>query len=348
MYGIGILPLGGYVKMLGQDDDPAHIAEQMQKSQIDANSTNAKAIKGPNGETYYVDRRSYLAKSVPQRMAIISAGVIMNIIFAFIFAVIAYGMGVKYVPSIVGGTMPGSPAWMAELETGDEIINFAGQKNPTFMQLMGGVTLGDTTNGAAVEVRRAADGETKKVTLTPKQQQGELAKIGVSPMPSLTLADEFPTEKHSPAAAARLIVASRSELKQGKPKFEGGDMIVRGRRITRQKLSRIRRDPGCAADKPLEITVDRPMRKSAATVWTTEVRRSDVRGAAAAAARFWNRDEDGADCGRSAEFAGGRRRLESGRRDRVGRRQEGGRSGWLDAGYVAGFDAAGRGRKRGS
>ncbi len=47
-----------------------------------------------NGETYHVDRRSYLAKSVPQRMAIISAGVVMNVIFAFIFAVIAYGMGV--------------------------------------------------------------------------------------------------------------------------------------------------------------------------------------------------------------------------------------------------------------
>src|SRR4029078_6114271 len=37
-YGIGILPLGGYVKMLGQDDDPAHIAEQMKKSQVDARS----------------------------------------------------------------------------------------------------------------------------------------------------------------------------------------------------------------------------------------------------------------------------------------------------------------------
>jgi len=31
VYGIGILPLGGYVKMLGQDDDPAHIKEQMAK-----------------------------------------------------------------------------------------------------------------------------------------------------------------------------------------------------------------------------------------------------------------------------------------------------------------------------
>ena len=30
-YGIGILPLGGYVKMLGQDDDPAHIADEMRQ-----------------------------------------------------------------------------------------------------------------------------------------------------------------------------------------------------------------------------------------------------------------------------------------------------------------------------
>ena len=29
-YGIGILPLGGYVKMLGQDDNPAKIAEEME------------------------------------------------------------------------------------------------------------------------------------------------------------------------------------------------------------------------------------------------------------------------------------------------------------------------------
>ena len=33
-YGIGILPLGGYVKMLGQDDNPANIAEQVRESQV--------------------------------------------------------------------------------------------------------------------------------------------------------------------------------------------------------------------------------------------------------------------------------------------------------------------------
>src|SRR5262249_41814190 len=32
-YGIGILPLGGYVKMLGQDDNPAHIADETRRVQ---------------------------------------------------------------------------------------------------------------------------------------------------------------------------------------------------------------------------------------------------------------------------------------------------------------------------
>ena len=112
-----------------------------------SHSANAKAIKGPDGETYYVDRRSYLAKSVPQRMAIISAGVVMNIIFAFIFAVIAYGMGVPYIPAVVSETVPGSPAWHAGIQPGDEIVQIGDRPDPTFIQLKGGVTLGDLEHG---------------------------------------------------------------------------------------------------------------------------------------------------------------------------------------------------------
>jgi regulator of sigma E protease len=264
LYGIGILPLGGYVKMLGQDDDPAHIAEQMQKSQIDAQSANAKAIKGPNGETYYVDRRSYLAKSVPQRMAIISAGVIMNIIFAFIFAVIAYGMGVKYLPSIIGETVPGSPAWRAGLEPGDEIVKLGDRENPTFMQLMGGVTLGDKENGMPCRVRRAASGEVDPMTLKPVQQSGRLAMIGVSGPQSLDLADDPPTIDNSPAGEARLVSPTATELKKlglGGPMLQSGDKIVavNGEPVKsyREFAALVAREP----DKLLEITIERPMGK---------------------------------------------------------------------------------------
>src|SRR5205814_2100569 len=168
----------GYVKMLGQDDDPAHIAEQMKKSELDPKSAHAKPITGPDGETYYVDRRSYLAKSVPQRMAIISAGVVMNVIFAFIFAVIAYGMGVPYIPSVVSETVPGSPAWQAGIEPGDEIVRIGNRREPTFIQLKGSVTLGDLEHGVDCEVRRAADGKVVGMTLMPQQKTGGLATIG--------------------------------------------------------------------------------------------------------------------------------------------------------------------------
>src|SRR4029078_3489321 len=179
VYGIGILPLGGYVKMLGQDDDPAHIKEQMQKSQVDVHSANAKPIKGPDGETYYVDRRSYLAKSVPQRMAIISAGVIMNVIFAFICAVIADGIGVPDEPAVVAEVVPGSAAFRADIRPGDEIVKIGKQTNPTFMQLRSGVTLGDLEKGIECQLRRAADCKVVDVVLKPEQAAGHLATIGL-------------------------------------------------------------------------------------------------------------------------------------------------------------------------
>ncbi len=256
-YGIGILPLGGYVKMLGQDDDPAHIAEQMQKSQVTASSPDGVQITGPKGEKYYVDRRSYLAKSVPQRMAIISAGVIMNVMFGFIFATIAYGMGVPYVPSIVSETVPGSPAWEAALEPGDEIVQIGDQLNPSFTQLRGGVTLGDLEEGIPVVVRRAEDGKDVRVSLTPRQKNGGLATIGVTPAMSLTL---LSTIEHTPAASAKLIEPPAVNLRKGKPKLSEGDTIIRVGDVEVSNYRRLSAQLAQHADEALRITVRRPLK----------------------------------------------------------------------------------------
>jgi regulator of sigma E protease len=268
LYGIGILPLGGYVKMLGQDDDPAHVAEQMRKSQVDVNSAHAKPVRGPNGEIYYVDRRSYLAKSVPQRMAIISAGVIMNIIFAFIFAVIAYGMGVPYMPSIISETMPGSPAWQQALGPGDEIVQIGDRKDPTFLQLMSGITLGDLNSGVSCVVRLAATGEVVTMQLKPTQEKGRLAMVGISSPQSLVLRSPQATVKSSPAARARLVSPTKLPG-ESKPELQSGDKIVRvgDKEVLdyRGFAAELARQP----DKPLTIVVERPV-DGAATDNNTE------------------------------------------------------------------------------
>ncbi|TWT78570.1 Regulator of sigma-E protease RseP [Posidoniimonas polymericola] len=212
-YGIGILPLGGYVRMLGQNDDPSKIAEQLKESEAaaqDIDDSNTKLIKGPGGEEYRVDRRSYMAKSVPQRMAIISAGVIMNIIFGFIFAVIAFSLGAEYAPCVVGSVSPGSPAYLAGLEPGDDILKLNDRENPSFSHLRQDVMLGDVEKGVRCEVKKAATGEVVSVTLQPKETAFGM-QIGIAQSRTTELYPELFALPGTPAAEAG---------------FEGGDRIV--------------------------------------------------------------------------------------------------------------------------
>ena len=111
-YGIGILPLGGYVKMLGQDDDPRKAEEEAERIRIEGDEEDAPV---------QLDPRSFPAKPVWQRMIIISAGVVMNLITGILFAAVAYGYGVAYAPAIIGGVTPGGPAWQAGIEPGGEV-----------------------------------------------------------------------------------------------------------------------------------------------------------------------------------------------------------------------------------
>ena len=95
-YSIMLLPLGGYVKMLGQEDF------------------------APLKEGEEPDPRAYSSKSVGARFAVISAGVIMNVIFAAILFVIIGMIGMSTPAPIVGGTAPGMPANTAKITWRDD------------------------------------------------------------------------------------------------------------------------------------------------------------------------------------------------------------------------------------
>ena len=168
-YGIGIVPLGGYVKMLGQHDDPR-----------EAEAEAERAKNAPDGT---LDPRSYTAKTVPQRMAIISAGVIMNVIFAVIFAAIAFRWGVPYEPCIVAGTIPGDPAWLAEVPLGGQILQIHKEGKPSNhlryeKDLVTNVVLSkDKALDILVE---APDGDQQWYSLTPSRRLISRAKDRVT------------------------------------------------------------------------------------------------------------------------------------------------------------------------
>jgi regulator of sigma E protease len=177
-YGIGSFPLGGYVKMLGQDDNPNNAEEESDRTKLRDEQGNVR-----------LDPRSYPAKSVPQRMAIISAGVIMNIIFGVIFAAIAYRNGVKIDPAVIGTTSPGDPAWKANLQVDDRILQVGKDSHRNeHMRYMKDMMLNLALYGSFDKdldvLVRHANGEEEWVTMRPsdRHRKAEMARptLGIS------------------------------------------------------------------------------------------------------------------------------------------------------------------------
>jgi regulator of sigma E protease len=210
-YGIGALPLGGYVKMLGQDDNPAAAAKEAERARaaLASGDLPPEPMSGPHPAW---DPRSYPAQSVPERMAIISAGVIMNVIFAILMASWAYGLGVKELTCEVSGVRPGGAAWRAGLRTGDEITAIGKTKAPIFSDLQKGVTLGDVTKGVDFTIHRPADDSTQTLTLRPDTDLG-VPTVGVTSPFSLTLPEDL--REGLPGAAGR-----------ARPPLAAGDTIT--------------------------------------------------------------------------------------------------------------------------
>ncbi len=215
-YGIGILPLGGYVKMLGQDDNPNRAAQERERSLLHpAGGGGFESAADFSPEPGGLDPRSYMAKSVPQRMAIISAGVIMNVIFAFVMATAAYLIGVRDVACGISAVLPGSAAWKADLQPGDEFLQIddSGSRPLRFRDLMTAVTLGDIQRGVDFEIKRQGVEKPFRVSVKPAPDKLRMRPtIGVAPPRTTQLSDQKPVIDGTPAAAVDA--------------FEPGDTIV--------------------------------------------------------------------------------------------------------------------------
>lgn len=165
-YALSALPFGGYVKMLGQDDmDP----NQMTSSEIAENT------------------RSYSAKSVPQRMAIISAGVIMNVITGFMFFTICYWYGVNEPSPVVGRVIPGFPAWTAGMKEGDRIESINGESIRSFGDVFEAIVL--STGDVRLQGKHA-DGEAFDLKLTPDRGASGRS-VGIGPTQTNTLSKDI-------------------------------------------------------------------------------------------------------------------------------------------------------------
>lgn len=115
-YVIAPIPLGGYVKMLGQEDTTVSSSEGLPLEQR---------------------HESFAYKPLWQRMAIVVAGPVANFILAaFVFWIINVGYGVSGVAPVIHSVIEDSPAHMAGLQAGDEIVAVDGVETILWQQVM--------------------------------------------------------------------------------------------------------------------------------------------------------------------------------------------------------------------
>lgn len=121
-YLLSAFPLGGYVKMFGEGGfSEIELIEQEYERET-AKDKGAVPYALPEHEK----ARSFAHKTIPQRMAIVFAGPLFNMGFAWILLVAIYAMGVPLMDARIGEILPNRPAAAAGLQKGDLITQING------------------------------------------------------------------------------------------------------------------------------------------------------------------------------------------------------------------------------
>lgn len=136
-YSVRLLPLGGYCAMEGEEE----------------------AVDSPT---------SYSSKSNPQKLAILLAGVTMNIIIALLAVTISLCV-TGIVTNSIAKVTPGSPAEAAGLEAGDTIISINGESTNSWDKVVAGIS--GYKEGEVLEIGYRRDGETGEAEVTPEYDE---------------------------------------------------------------------------------------------------------------------------------------------------------------------------------
>jgi len=166
-YRLNILPFGGYVKMLGQEDlDPS--------------------ARSPAPDSYQSVRPW-------KRMIVISAGVVMNLVTSAILFVAVFTIGLEVEPPIVGAVAPGLPAAEARpvgapegtptgLLPGDRIVSVDGVQPDAFTDVSVEVAMAGRDQPVRLGVVRPGVPSPLLFEVSPRPGEASgLLEIGIDP-----------------------------------------------------------------------------------------------------------------------------------------------------------------------
>ena len=152
LYTLNWLPIGGFVKLEGEDGDHAN------------------------------DPRAFSSKSLPIRLLILVSGVVMNVLLAFVIFTGIVWLASPQVGATFAEVQPDSPAAAAALQPGDTIVAIDGQRFQVFVG-PGIVDVLRANAGESITLTvLSPDGTTREATTTlrePSQIDDDHGALGI-------------------------------------------------------------------------------------------------------------------------------------------------------------------------
>ncbi|HEX2230264.1 MAG TPA: RIP metalloprotease RseP [Candidatus Binatia bacterium] len=142
-YALSAFPLGGYVKMVGEDPD-----EEVSQADL---------------------RRSFGHKPLLQRFAIVAAGPGFNLLLAVLLLLVVFLFyGVPVVSTQIGSVEKGSPAELAGVQRGDRIVAVNGEPVDSWERLSAAIK---ESQGKPLNLRLLRASEEVDVAVEPRQKE---------------------------------------------------------------------------------------------------------------------------------------------------------------------------------
>ncbi len=139
-YVLSAIPLGGYVKMLGESENEEELPPEDKK-------------------------RSFQEQTALRKIAIVAAGPLTNFIFAILAFAVVYAAGVPVSTSRIGDVQKDSAAFEAGIRSGDVIIAINDMEISHWSELVNAVS---RSNGGQIRISIDREGGTFDVDVAPR------------------------------------------------------------------------------------------------------------------------------------------------------------------------------------
>ncbi len=193
---LGVIPLGGYVKMFGEVDI------------VDIGAKGGHLLPPEDRSV------SFRHKRLSQRAIIIAAGPAMNFLFAIlVFTLVFMTLGQPITPPVVGEVKPGSAAEMADIRPGDRFVAIDSRPVEQFADIQQYVQL---SNGAPLEIHIQRETTELILVITPSitERMDHLGNIRRVPVLGVTMSPSEPTrmQRHTPLSALKQAIHETYEV----------------------------------------------------------------------------------------------------------------------------------------